>query len=308
MLLRTVLICPTYNPGVMWEQWIDEVKNQSVENLSILIIDSSSEDKSVSLSEEAGFDVLSIPKQEFNHAGTRNKAAQIAIKKLNPEVIVFLTQDALLNSPDSIKNILKPFEDDEIAAVCGRQLPHVAADAVASHSRMYNYKCESHENSQSHISEKGLKAAYMSNSFAAYRVSVFESLGGFPEGLIFGEDMYLAAKMILAGHKTYYASAATVRHSHNYSLKEEFNRYFDIGVFHSSQPFLLTNFGKPSGEGLRFAISELKYCLRHGGVYWALNSIIRTGLKFLGYKLGSLHLGLPKFMNKALSMDKNYWM
>lgn len=301
------LICPTYNPGLSWEQWIRSVKCQKGLDFTVLIMDSSSTDKSVSLSQEAGFDVLSIPKHEFNHAGTRNKAAQIAIKKLNPEVIVFLTQDALLNSADSIKNILKPFEDDKIAAVCGRQLPHLDADPIAEHSRIFNYKSASTGNSKGDIASRGLKTAYMSNSFAAYRTSVYLDLEGFPEGLIFGEDMYLAAKMILSNYKTYYSAEAAVRHSHNYTLMEEFKRYFDIGVFHSSQPFLLENFGKPSGEGVKFALSELKYCLNHGGVYWALNSMLRTGLKFFGYKLGSLHMRLPQTMNKALSMDKNYW-
>jgi rhamnosyltransferase len=301
------VICPTYNPSQHWQLWIKVIKCQECTDFNIIQIDSTSNDGSGALSRDAGLDLVTIPKSEFNHAGTRNRAARIAKEKYNPDILVFLTQDSLLATNDSLMNILKPFEDDRVAAVCGRQLPHDDADPIATHSRLFNYKEDSFNNSKEDIKIRGLKTAYMSNSFAAYRYTAYEESGGFPEGLIFGEDMFLAAKMILAGYKTYYAGDATVKHSHNYTLKEEFCRYFDIGVFHASQPFLLEEFGNPSGEGLKFAFSEFKYCLKHGGTYWAINSIIRTGLKFVGYKLGLMNSGFPVWINQGLSMDTNYW-
>jgi rhamnosyltransferase len=304
---KIVLICPTYNPGSSWNDWITNMNNQDESKFNVLIIDSSSTDNSDVLSLEAGFHLIRIPKIEFNHAGTRNKAARIAKEKYNPDILVFLTQDALLESKEALNNILIPFEDESISAVCGRQLPHDNADPIAKHSRLFNYNSSSFHNAREDIASRGLKTAYMSNSFAAYRYTAFEECGGFPEGLIFGEDMFLAAKMILAGYKTYYAGDALVKHSHNYSLKEEFCRYFDIGVFHASQPFLLEEFGNPSGEGLKFAFSEFKYCLKYGGIYWAINSLVRTGLKFVGYKLGSMNRGFPVWINQRLSMDTNYW-
>jgi rhamnosyltransferase len=291
----------------LWSSWIKSLESQSSVKFDTIQIDSSSEDGSKQHSKDAGYYVITIPKSEFNHAGTRNKAAREAKEKYNPDILVFLTQDALLESKEALNNILKPFEDEGISAVCGRQLPHADADPIAKHSRLFNYKSSSFQNAREDIASRGLKTAYMSNSFAAYRYTSFEECGGFPEGLIFGEDMFLAAKMILAGYKTYYAGDATVKHSHNYTLKEEFCRYFDIGVFHSSQPFLLEEFGNPSGEGLKFAFSEFKYCLKHGGTYWAINSIIRTGLKFFGYKLGKVYQALPIGLNQRLSMDTNYW-
>lgn len=69
----------------------------------------------------------------------------------------------------------------------------------------------------------------MSNSFAAYRRSVFEELGGFPEHTILAEDMFMAAKMIESGYKVGYCAESAVRHSHNYRPREEFKRYFDTG-------------------------------------------------------------------------------
>lgn len=56
-------------------------------------------------------------------------------------------------------------------------------------------------------------------------------MGGFPEDVIGSEDAYVAARMLLGGYAVRYATTAEVYHSHDYSVLEEFRRYFDIGVF-----------------------------------------------------------------------------
>lgn len=43
--------------------------------------------------------------------------------------------------------------------------------------------------------------------------------------------MFMAARMIQAGYKIAYCAEASVRHSHNYTPKQEFQRYFDTGYF-----------------------------------------------------------------------------
>src|SRR5690606_21821348 len=97
----------------------------------------------------------------------------------------------------------------------------------------------------------GLKAVFSSNSFAVYRLSVLRELGGFPERVILSEDMHLAARAVMAGHKLAYAAQAAVRHSHNYTPLQEFRRYFDIGVFHTEQAWIARTFGGAGGEGRR---------------------------------------------------------
>lgn len=305
--IKTALIVPTYKPGKMWDDWLEKVSLQSYIPDQVVIIDSNSNDGTVDKSLDFGFKVIKIDRREFNHGGTRNRAFRETNRSNSIELVIFMTQDAILANKDSIKNILAPFKNQEIAAVCGRQKPYKNADPIAQHSRLYNYSSCSRINSKSDIKNIGLKAAYMSNSFAAYRVTNYLDLGGFPENLIFGEDMYLAAKMLLAGNKTFYASNAVVNHSHNYSIWEEYKRYFDIGVFHKTQSFLLEKFGSPSGEGLQFAASEIKYTYKYGNIIWTINSILRTGVKFIGYQLGKRYTILPLSWRKIFSMDKNYW-
>lgn len=60
--------------------------------------------------------------------------------------------------------------------------------------------------------------------------------------------MYFAAQAVITGYKVAYVSEARVRHSHNYSVMEEFKRYFDIGVFHCEQPWIRDKFGGAGGR------------------------------------------------------------
>jgi len=308
-LQQTGILIPTYNamscstfPELL--RLLSDIKKEVGR---LLIIDSSSNDLTVEFASNLGFHIQVIPKQEFNHASTRNKGIDILMNEYKLEYVILLTQDSLLTTVESIRRIVKPFENKRVGAVCGRQIPHDNANPIAAHSRLFNYKAHSRLNNKSSIPEFGLKAAFMSNSFAAYNLKIFKELNGFPEGLIFGEDMHLSAQMILKGFHTYYESRATVKHSHNYTLLEESRRYFDIGVLHFSSNFLLTEFKSPNAEGLKYLLSELNYSFRKGGVKWFFNSIIRSGLKVVFYRLGKNYNKINVNLCRIISMDKNYW-
>lgn len=50
---------------------------------------------------------------------------------------------------------------------------------LAVHARNFNYSSKSIVKSKADTEKLGIKTVFMSNSFAAYRRSVFEALGGF---------------------------------------------------------------------------------------------------------------------------------
>lgn len=131
-------------------------------------------------------------------------------------------------------------------------------------------------------------------------------VGGFPKHVIFAEDMYVAAKMLMAGWKVAYEGSACCRHSHNYTIGEEFRRYFDMGVFHAREPWIRQTFGGAGGEGLRYVKSELKY-LGLSRLYLWPSSILRNACKLLAYKLGQKEHLLPFGIKRKLGMYKGYW-
>ncbi|MFU2059990.1 glycosyltransferase family 2 protein [Avibacterium volantium] len=301
--MKIALFVPTYNAGELWKSWIQSYQQQKLKADKVIIIDSSSRDKTIELSKQANFEVTVIPTREFNHGGTRNLSASLS---KDADIFVFLTQDALLSSPFSLQKIIEPFSDSQVGAVYGRQLPHKDASPLAAHARLFNYPDKTIIKSQEDIARLGIKTVFISNSFAAYRASLFKELGGFPDNVIMAEDMHLAARIIGAGYKIAYSAKATVHHSHNYTPWQEFKRYFDTGVFQKQENWIQEKFGKPTGEGRRFVLSEMKY-LTKNAPFWIPRAIFTTLLKFVGYKLGTYYGILPKTFIRFFSMHKQYW-
>jgi len=303
--MKFSVVIPTYNGGELWRTVAKSISSQSVKPNKVLVIDSTSSDATIDIALEHGFTTHLINKKSFNHGGTRNLAVEFVS---DSEVIIFLTQDAILESNYSFAEILTSFEQDEhIAAVCGRQLPHDNANPLAAHARWFNYPVDSCVKSIEDIPRFGIKTAFMSNSFAAYRCKVFFELGGFPENTILAEDMYIAAKMIHAGYKVMYSAKAAVKHSHNYTPVEEFCRYFDTGVFHANESWIRDLFGNAEGEGMMFIRSELAY-LWQNSPSWIPRALFTNGCKLLGYKLGQNYRYLPWMLRHRFSMYKAYWL
>lgn len=299
----TVGVCVlTLNAGKLWCEWIART-TPAVLGWRLLVIDSSSTDHTVETARQAGHEVIVIQRDVFDHGGTRQKA----IDTLSDcEIVVFLTQDALVTDTHTLSQLVAAFDDPKVGAAYGRQLPHTDATPIAAHARYFNYPDTSYVVSQEDVPQRGIKTAFLSNSFAAYRRSALLNAGGFPTNTILSEDMIAGARLLKDGWKLAYVAHACVRHSHNYTPWEEFKRYFDIGVLHHRDAWLLAWLGKAEGEGARFVRSEARYLAFKAP--WRLPEVgLRTLLKYAGYRLGRLEAYLPRALKRRLSMHRGYW-
>jgi len=302
-MVKFGLIVPGLNAGAQWGGCLGALDIQTCQPDIRLLIDSSSTDKTVSLAKSHGFMIEIIERTEFNHGGTRQYGLGILD---DIDVVVYLTQDAVLANPHALHNILAPFVESSVAAVCGRQLPRAEATPVEAHARLYNYVSIPSVRSISDASRLGLKTAFISNSFAAYSVLALKEVGGFPSDVIFGEDMYVAAKMLKAGYKIAYAADACVYHSHSYSPVQEMQRYFDMGVFHAREPWIRQELGSAEGEGLKFVFSEYKYLLKNAPLR-VPEGMLRMLLRYSGFRLGLQEKRFPLWMKRFMVMNKGYF-
>lgn len=301
--MRYYVAIPTYNGGEIWQSVVDNIKKYAPDDIFVHVIDSSSKDNTAEIANKALFDVVTIPSSNFNHGGTRNLAVNNFINEY--DIVIFLTQDSIPQS-GFIEKIIEVFEDEQVACAYGRQLPHSNANPLATHARYFNYPEKNYVCGLENIPKMGLKTVFMSNSFSAYRLSVFSKLDGFPSNTILCEDMYYTAKAIQSGYKVAYVSSAMVQHSHNYTPVEEFKRYFDIGVFHRNEPWIRRDFGGAEGEGKKFIMSELQFLLKNAPL-WVPLAFINNFMKIVGYKLGPQYQKLPAKLVRKLSMHKRYW-
>lgn len=300
---EVAILIPTYNAGSTWSKTLESIDNQSINTNNKLIIDSSSIDETCSLARKHGFKVKVIHPSEFDHGGTRQKLIDLC-----PEIdfAIFLTQDAILADKESLNAILAVFEDEKVGMAYGRQLPHINAQILEAHARLFNYPEKAILKNKGSIPSMGFKTVFCSNSFAAYRIEALKDVGGLPEGNIMGEDTITAAKMILKDWEVAYVASARVFHSHSYTMNQEFKRSFDIGVFHAQNQWMVENFSTPQKEGLKFVMSEIKFATRRN-IFVFFEIFPRTIAKLLGYKLGLNYKRIPISIIPKLSMHKNFW-
>jgi rhamnosyltransferase len=297
------VVIPTYNAGKNWARLRDGLKAQNLPAGQVLIVDSSSDDGTRELAAAEGYQVFRIDRCDFNHGGTRKLALDLVPWA---SVVIYLTQDAALATPDAVDQLLNAFSDPEVAAAYGRQLPRPGAGPIEAHARLFNYPPQSDVRDYESRHTLGIKAAFLSNSFAAYRVDELLEVGGFPSEVIMAEDAIVAGRLLLAGWKTAYVAEAQVYHSHAFTVGEEFRRYFDTGVYHRQERWLRERFGEPGGEGKRFVLSELAFLIP-SHIYLLPYALLRTVAKAVGYHLGLRKSVLGRRWSKKLSYHKTYW-
>ena len=317
------LVVPTYNPGVQaWADWLQALQTQDCPPQRVVVVDSGSSDGSLALTEKAlqlsnpCFTLLHVQADQFDHGGTRQWALDQALQdnaSSLPAFVVFMTQDAVLAQPHSLRALISAFQDPQVAAVYGRQLPKAQTPWLEAHARQFNYPAQPHQVQLQDKARLGLKACFFSNAFGAYRLSALQSLGGFPVGQALGEDTFTAAKLLLSGLSLHYQANAAVYHSHHYNAQQDFQRMFDTGVFHAQNPWLLQSFGRAEGEGWRLVRSQLKYlqsqhnCHAVSLLSGILQMCFTNAVKLCGYKMGQWHRFWPKAWNRRMSMYKSFW-
>jgi rhamnosyltransferase len=300
--MRVAVIIPTRNGGKDLKRLLRSLKKQSVKSSQILVVDSSSDDDTSDICKAFGAAFIRIDAKSFDHGRTRNFAAARA----EGEIIVFLTQDALFKNHHCLKNLIKPLEFPMIAASFARQIPKRDANPVEVFVRSFNSPSVEIITGVNDLPRLGIKTFFFSNACSAVKKKVFEEVGGFPEKIIMNEDMLLAAKLIMKGYKVAYQADAVVYHSHNYSLADQFRRYFDIGVFFSRNRWIM-NLASAEREGLRYLKEEVKFLSRHGRKSWIPRALVDTVARFLGYQAGLSERKLPLFFKKKASYNKGFW-
>lgn len=275
---RVGVVIPTFNSAHHLPQCLPPLLNSSLKP-QILIIDSSSQDNTVLYARSLGITVTVIPKQEFNHGLTREKAR----KMLDVDIVVCMTPDAYAQET-TLEKLIEPIVQKKAAIAYAKQIPHASHSFFASFPRQFNYPEQSHVRSEADRDKYGAYLYFNSDSCAAYCMQALDSIGGFQE-VALGEDTLAAAQLLKKGHKIAYVAEAVVSHSHEYTLKQEFWRYFDTGIARARYRQMIGSAQEDTNRGKELAFSMLKALLKEKP-YMIPYAILHLGAKWLGFKLG----------------------
>ena len=208
------IIIPTYRPDETVVYLIKKLLKQTYPIHEIHIIDTETgifPKELKNLSDKIR--ISKIKPEQFDHGGTRHEGAM----QSHADIIVYMTQDAMPVNEYLVEELVKAFDNEKIAATYARQLPNSKCNVIERYTRSFNYPEQSRIKSLEDLETLGIKTYFCSDVCAAYRKSVYESLGGFEEKTIFNEDMIMAAKIIQSGGLVKYVAEAKVIHSHNYN-------------------------------------------------------------------------------------------
>ena len=277
------IVIPTYQAGAGFKHLLAELAEQTYQPQYRLVMDSESIDDTVQLAKQAGWQTHIVAKKEFSHGRTRQKALTILQEQTDLDFIIYMTQDVRIPNKDSLEKLLLAFADNEVAVAYGRQLPNKGASIYAAVDREFNYPAESCVKSMADVKRMGIKTAFCSNSFAAYRVTDLVDHGGF-SSVDICEDVEMAGRFLLQGKKIAYVAESEVYHSHEPKLTSQWQRYRSIGRFYAENKWLQDNFGGSTGEGMKLVRYQLQRIGKEKGILGLGKVLALDAIKFIAYK------------------------
>ena len=274
------IICPLYNA----EKYINNLhnnlkkqKNVKIKNINYILTKSNDNTENILKQIDCKYEV--IEKQEFSHSLTREKVAM----KSDADILVFITQDIIIEREDWLENLTKCIQGEECEASYSKQT--CSNNTIEKYTRERNYPKESFIVSKEDIEEKGLQTFFFSDASSAIKRETFVKLNGYDgKNLPTNEDMYFAFKLITNGYKIKYCADSVVEHSHKFTLKQLYKRYYDTGVFFKQNSYL--NKYKVNQAGGGMALYVLKRAIQDKNIPVLIQFIPNMAARFIGMKFG----------------------
>ncbi len=267
----------------------------------VLVVNSTSNDGTVEVARGLGADILLLPTDEFNHGLTREKAR----RHLNTDIVVMMTPDAYPAHDEMLEALVLPLITGVASVSYARQLPHEGANFFEAFAREFNYPKTSHLRSVKDIDTYGIYTYFCSDSCAAYVSSALDAIGGF-DNVLSGEDTVAVAKLLPIGGKVAYVAAAMVKHSHGYTLLQEFRRHFDTGYARKQYRHLFCSSQGDHRRGAEYTRSLFKKTWKEKKELLPY-AFLQTIVKYCGYALGQRSVRWPKWIAKRFSGQTHYW-
>ena len=139
--------------------------------------------------------------------------------------------------------------------------------------------------SKNDIEKYGLRTFFFSDAASAVDLKAFKKVKGYDsKKLTISEDMYLAYKLITNGYKISYESDSIVYHSHNFTLKQIYDRYKLTGMFFKENSYL-DKYGTNS-SGADLAKYVLKRIVQEKNIKMFFRYPFDMAARLLGMKAG----------------------
>ena len=292
------VVIPVKDGGSDLDRCLAGIAAQQVdEEVEIVVVDSGSTDGSAERARAAGALVHEIPAGAFGHGRTRNLGVELA----RGETIVFTSQDAVAAGADWLARLVAAARSGpDVAGAYGRQLPHPDARPPERFFLDFLYGADARVQRLEPDAELTFETTLFSNVSAAIPRAV---LARFPfrDDLTMSEDQEWSRRVLRDGLSLVYEPRAAVRHSHAYTVRSAFRRFFDSGVS-AEHAYVEGDESRAAlrRAGARYAREELSWLWRTGRRRWIPYTAVYELGKFAGLQLGLRHHRLPRSLVRRL--------
>jgi len=292
------LVIPVKDGGKDLDRCLAGIAIQEIdEEVEVVVVDSGSTDGSPGRARATGAIVHEIPSEDFGHGRTRNLGVELA----RGETVVFTSQDAVADDSGWLARLVSAARSGpDVAGAYGRQLPHVDARPPERFFLDFMYGPGPRVQRLDRDAQLTFETTLFSNVNAAIPRGILERYP-FRDDLTMSEDQEWSRRVLRDGFALVYEPRAAVRHSHAYTVRSAFRRFFDSGV--SAEHAYVEGDASRAAlrrAGARYAQEELAWLWASGRRRWIPYTIVYELGKFAGLQLGLRHHRLPRSLVRRL--------
>ena len=205
------IVIRCYNEQKHIGKLLNGIENQTIRDKEVIIVDSGSTDDTLKIASAHPVKILSIKPEDFSFG----RALNLGCEEAKGEFLVFASAHVYPVYQDWLENLLKPFDDDKVALVYGKQ----RGNEITKYSE-HQIFAKWFPN-QSKLQEK---QPFCNNANLAIRRALWQQFP-YDEKLTGLEDLDWAKRIIKEGYHLAYSADAKIIHVHHESPQRIYNRY-----------------------------------------------------------------------------------
>ena len=204
------IVIRAYNEEKHIGRLLEGIKQQTLNDVEIILVDSGSTDATVSIAESFGAWIVRIAAGEF----TFGRSLNFGVREATREFVVIASAHVYPVYPDWLESLLRPFEDEKVALTYGKQRGPDSAK-YSEQQIFHRWYPDASDSNQ--------PTAFCNNANAAIRKSLWET-HPYDETLTGLEDLAWAKWTKEQGYKIAYTAEAEIVHIHDETPRGVFNR------------------------------------------------------------------------------------
>jgi N-acetylglucosaminyl-diphospho-decaprenol L-rhamnosyltransferase len=215
--VQATVIIPTFNGRELLTEALAHLASQTVAHAVVVVDNASTDGTAEALAER--FPEVQVVRMTANTGFGRAMNAGVAAART--EAVVLINNDVLC-APDFLERLLEPLADESVSMVAGVLLQHDRPQLVDSAGIELDTTLRSWDSFWNRPDSEitgAVEPVGPCGGAAAFRTAVFREAGGFDETFFaYWEDVDLALRLQLAGHRCVRADEARALHKHGQTL------------------------------------------------------------------------------------------